>query len=112
MKEEYPIRHVLVRDFFFEEASTLDELADRLGRAGFFLLRARENVLAATTKVKPYIVLFLFIQRTQRGGEFILIETHKGWFSYDDLLEHLPAIESSAGIKILTTNEPNSIPVA
>ena len=91
---------MLVFDFGFEKSSNLDEVARRLGESGFYLVRARKDVLAATSKVKPHIVLFLFVQRTPEGGELFLIQTHDGWFSYDELIEHTPALEISAGVKI------------
>jgi len=100
LREEYPIKHVLVFNFDFEKSSNLDEVARRLGESGFYLVRARKDVLAATSKVKPYIVLFLFVQRTPEGGELFLIQTHDGWFSYDELIGHIPILEASAGVKI------------
>ena len=87
LREEYPIKHVLVFNFDFEKSSNLNEVAKRLGESGFYLVRAKKDVLAATSKVKPYIVLFLFVQRTPEGGELFLIQTHDGWFSYDELIE-------------------------
>ncbi len=99
-KRDYPIKHVLVHNWSFDKASSFDEVAENLRQALFYLVRPREDVLVAVSQAKPYILLFLFIQRTSEGGEVFLIETHEGRFSYDELLEHIPALEATAGVKI------------
>lgn len=110
-KEKTPLRNVLVRNFLFEKSLSLDEVARRLEEAGFFLLRPRKDVLAATSRSQPHSLLLLFLQRRAEGGELILIQTYEGRLSYTELLKHLPILEASSGLKIsFGANELEDLP--
>ena len=98
-KDLFPIKHVLIFSWSFNEVTDLYKVAENLTKELFYVLRAGENILVATSRSKP-AVIFVILQRDPKGGELILIQTHEGWYNYGQLKRFTGIFGKKAGIKV------------
>ena len=100
MKEVlFPIKHALVFDWVFAEASSLEDITENLREELFYSINARDDILVATSKAKPGVVTFTLMQRGLNSGELILIQTHEGRYSLNELKRNSELFAKKAGIK-------------
>ena len=97
----FPLKHVIVFTWGWGEASTLSEVNQRLAQRGFYTVRPKANILVATSRTKPAIVIFTFIQAGREGGDLILIQTPAGPYTYDQIMRFIHLFAKLAGIRIL-----------
>ena len=79
----------------------MNEVREELSRHQFFVLKPREDMLVATSKARPGAVIFVLWRRDEGGGELLLIQTHLGWYSQEQIDFFVRVFEKNAGIRVL-----------
>ena len=105
----FPIKHVLLYGWEFRVSRDLSDVAKRLEKARFYVVRPREDFLVLTSLARPSAVIIVLIQRGERGGELLVIQTPQGPYSFEGLLRAVPVFARLAGIK-LTGRWPKANP--
>lgn len=103
VRSPFPLKHVVVYKWSFNEATTMAEIGRRLIQDHFYVVRPREDILVATSLAKPSAVIFVFIQREESGGDLVLVQTPIGPYTYDHLIGVTRVFGKIAGIKIAVT---------
>ncbi len=96
----FPLKHVLVFRWFFEDAKTVDELVRRLRENHFYVVRPRDDILVATSEARPALITFTFIKNRRDGGDLILIQAPWGWYSLGQILKYMQLFAKNAGISV------------
>ena len=104
-KHLFPIKHALVYDWTFGEASNLARVAENLAKELFYVLNPEINVLTVTSKTRPTAVIFTIIQRNAHSGELILIQTPEGRYTFTELNRNINIFVGKAGINIKPKNK-------
>ena len=100
-KPDKPIKSVLVFKWAFSSVITsMDKLEERLKDNLFYVLRPRNDVIAATSLTNPSMIIFVIIQNNEKGGDIIVLQNPGGWYSEEDIVEHMPLFFKTAGIKM------------
>ncbi len=94
----FPIKHVYVHEWRFDESKSLEEIAKRIKKHHYFVM-PRKNILVITTPVKPTVIIVL-IQRSIEGGELILINMDK-YYSRIKVLQGIWIFQNKSGIKVI-----------
>lgn len=97
----WPLKHALIYPWKFGRAQTMSEVGEELSRHQFFVLKPREDVLVATSKARPCAVIFVLWRKDEEGGELLLIQTHLGWYSEEQIEFFMRVFERNAGIRVL-----------
>lgn len=98
---EPPIKSVLVFRWRWRTARSMDELEARLRGRMFYVVKPQDNVIVATSLTNPSMILFVIIKRGDEGGDIVVIQNPGGWYSDEDIVEHMPLFGKCAGIDIL-----------
>ncbi|RLF21836.1 MAG: hypothetical protein DRJ68_02550 [Thermoprotei archaeon] len=100
MGEEAPIKSALAFKWTWDVVRDVDGLERRLKERLFYVVRPRSDVIVATSLTNPSMILFVMMCGDE-GGDLIVVQNPGGWYSDDDIIEHMPLFEKSAGIKLL-----------
>ena len=95
-----PLKHVLLYEWEFRTAQSLAEVAERLREARFYVASPRDDVLVITSLARPGAIVIVMSQRTQRGGELLVIQTPSGPYRFEDLVRAVPVFARLAGIRL------------
>ncbi|RLG38324.1 MAG: hypothetical protein DRN91_03025 [Candidatus Alkanophagales archaeon] len=106
--EDLPIKDVLVFRWEFAEAKTLDEVEKRF-KGYYYIVRPRKDVLVTTTFTSPYVICAL-LQRDERGGDFLVIQTFAGRYPYEKVFGGAFFYAMRAGIRITDAEYPEDLP--
>lgn len=98
---ELPIKSVLIFKWRWCIARSMDELEARLREKMFYVVKPQDNVIVATSLTNPSMILFVIIKRSDKGGDIVVIQNPGGWYSDEDIVEHMPLFGKCAGIEIL-----------
>ena len=99
-EEEKPIKSALVFKWTWNVVRDVDSLEKRLRERLFYVLRPRNDIIVATSLTNPSMIIFVLICR-EDGGDLIVIQNPGGWYTNEDIIEHMPLFEKSAGIKLV-----------
>ena len=71
-----PLKSILTFYFEYENAKSLEEIAKRL-KGEYYILQPRKDILAMRSlgEEGPTRVIFLLLEKNEKGGEIILITT-------------------------------------
>ncbi|RLF15662.1 MAG: hypothetical protein DRJ97_03345 [Thermoprotei archaeon] len=94
-----PIKTALVFNWTWRASKSLDEVEARLRRGSFYVVRPRRDVLVATSSTRPFMVVFVLLEKGIEGGDLIVIESPEGWYSDEEVVEHMPLFDKIAGIE-------------
>lgn len=96
-----PLKRVLILEFKYEEAKSLEEIKRRLEK-WYCILHPRGDLLVMRSLAEegPTKIIFLLSEKNERGGEMIIIETKDSWYSYEKILSSLRAYCKNAGVRL------------
>ena len=94
-----PIRTAMVFRWTWSTARSLDEVAERLRRASFYVVRPRGDVLVATSMTRPFVVVFVLMVRGEDGGDLVVVQGPQGWYSEWDIVRNMSVFDKLAGIR-------------
>ena len=96
----FPLKHVLVYAWELGTARSLDEVAERLEEAKFYVVRPREDILVMTSLARPGAVILIMVERGPGHGDLIVVQTPEGPYGYEDILRAVPVFARIAGIRL------------
>ncbi|HDM36658.1 MAG TPA: hypothetical protein ENG09_05365 [Candidatus Syntrophoarchaeum butanivorans] len=107
IKRRLPIKNVLVFRWVFDEATSLSEIEERF-KGYYYITKPRPDILVTSAFIKPYVICVL-IQRSDDGGDLLVIQTFAGRYPYEKVVGGAYFYAMRAGIKIIK-EEPEDIP--
>lgn len=96
---EPPIKSALMFKWSWDQVTSMDELEERMKKNMFYTLRPVDDLIVATSLTNPSMIIFAVIQRDRDGGDLIVIQNPGGWYSDEDIAEHIPLFDKVVGIK-------------
>lgn len=99
MKNDKPIKSALVFRWTWGEVKSFDNLEKRLGERLFYVLRPSNDVIVATSLTNPSMIIFILVCEGEEG-KLVVIQNPGGWYSDEEIVEHMPLFEKNAGIRI------------
>lgn len=99
LKYDELIRSALVFKWTWGEVKNFDELERRLRERLFYVLRPSDDVIVATSLTNPSMIVFILIYGGD-GGKLVVIQNPGGWYSDEEIVEHMPLFEKNTGIRI------------
>lgn len=100
MKHDKPIKSSHVFRWTWSEVKSFDDLEKRLRERLFYVLRPSSDVIVATSLTNPSMIIFVLIHGRDEG-KLVVIQNPGGWYSDEEIVEHMPLFEKAAGIKLL-----------
>ena len=111
-------RRVYLFDYKFRESRSLDDILKRLkGRFEFLRIQdfreiieeARDRgfvprdfkdvIVMRSISVEPPMIYFVLLQRDERGGRIMLLETRSSWYTHEKILLSMRPYCKNAGIR-------------
>lgn len=100
MRSDKLIKSALVFQWAWAEVKSFDDLERRLRERLFYVLRPSNDVIVATSLTNPSMIIFV-ITLEEDGGRLVVIQNPGGWYSDEEIIEHMPLFEKTAGIKLI-----------
>ncbi|MHC1600790.1 MAG: hypothetical protein ACXQTI_02330 [Candidatus Nezhaarchaeales archaeon] len=100
MSDDKPIKSALVFRWTWDIVKSFDDLEKRLKERLFYVLRPSNDIIVATSLTNPSMIIFVLICRGDEG-DLVVIQNPGGWYDEEDIIEHMPLFEKSAGIRLI-----------
>ncbi len=96
-----PLKRALIFQFKYEEAKNLEDIRKRFEK-WYCILKPREDliVMRSLAEEGPPRVIFLISEKSEEGGEIILVETGDSWYTYEKIVSLIRIFCKNAGIKL------------
>jgi hypothetical protein len=97
------LKRVILFEYEYREAKNLEEIAERLKKTYRILPPSNPTkdaliMRSLAEKGSPKII-FLLLERDEKGGEVIILETIHSWYTSEKILSSMRAYCKNAGIK-------------
>ncbi|MHC1572892.1 MAG: hypothetical protein ACXQTJ_00340 [Candidatus Syntropharchaeales archaeon] len=99
IKKRLPIKNALAFRWVFDEARSLSEIEERF-EGYYYITKPRKDILVTSAFLKPYVICII-IQRSENGGDLLVIQTFAGRYPYEKVFGGAYFYATRAGIRII-----------